>query len=288
MSSKPHKKAEEGKAVAVLPEAQLPVGMTQEDLLADAGQGSENVTMTDMAIPIISILQANSPQCKRSDPGYVEGAHEGLLWNNVTSSLEGDEEHGITVVPAHYEKVFIEWKPNRGGFAGMHPANTPLKDKVKMTEVTEKDGSKKLVPLLPNGNALIETDQHYVLVLKPNGGFSGAVIAMSSTALKSSRLWNTLVDQVRIPGPNGAPFNPARFYMKYKVTTKGKVKGTYSWATWAIEPAGVNTEAYQAAKALRDAVKGGMIRVKQEQTDDDEAGTTGTSKAKEDDIPLDI
>jgi len=260
----------------------VPTGISAEDLLADSGSGSENVTAQDMAIPIISILQANSPQCKRSDPKYIEGAHEGCLYNNVTESLEGDEEHGITVVPCFFEKVFIEWKPNRGGFVAIHPANTPLRDQIKMV----KNSEGKDVPTLPSGNNLIETDQHYVLVLKRDGSFEAAVIAMSSSALRESKKWNTFVEQVTLRDANGKPFKPARFYGKYKITTKARAKDSYSWATWAIEPAGVNTTHYQEAKGFFSAVKGGSVRVKQEPLDD--APVSATTASKEDDIPLDI
>ena len=38
------------------------------------GRGNENVGTEDIQIPRISVLQALSPQIKKSDPSYIEGA----------------------------------------------------------------------------------------------------------------------------------------------------------------------------------------------------------------------
>ncbi len=261
-------------------ETQVPVGMSLEDLAADAGSGSENVNADNMAIPIISILQANSPQCKRSDVGkYVEGAIEGDFYNNVTNEvIKGTE--GVIVVPCFYEKVYIEWKPNRGGFVAAHPESTPLKDQIVMV----KNAEGKDVPTLPNGNNLIETDQHYVLLLR-NGGAEPAVIAMASSALRSSRVWNTLVNNVLVDGPNGK-FSPARFYKTYKLTTKARTKDSYSWFTWGIDYDATNSVFYKAAKALFTSVKAGAVKVKQEQQEDTApaAAAAATSTKLDDEI----
>lgn len=263
------------------------------DLAADRGAGSETVTAKDMAIPIISILQGNSPQCKKSDPKWIEGATEGMLFNNVTNEVYGGDQ-GLTMLACYREKVFIEWKPKRGGFVAIHPETTPLRDQVVMKKDDPADPTSKERPTLPSGNILAETDQHYVLILRDDGTFEPAVVAMSSTALKSSRLWNTLVNRVIEKTAKGEVFNPPRWYVKYRLATKGRTKDQYSWMTWAIEPAGklavgadgrpaiaADLGLYQAAKALYAAVKGGKVKVKQEeQVDGAPAGH------QEDDAPL--
>lgn len=271
---------EESKAVATKPQAGLPAGMDLSALQADAGAGSSNITAEDMQTPIISILQSNSPQCKRSDGKYIQGATEGMLYNNVTNEVY-DGEKGISIVPCFFEKVFIEWKPDRGGLVAIHDANTSLKDQIKM--VMTADG--KEVPTLPNGNNLIETNQHYVLIVQEDGNFEPAVLAMASSALKSSRQLNTLIKRVMLQGPNG-PFNPASYYSVYKLTTSARQRDQYSWFGWTIENLGPvpTADLYNAGKALEQAVNAGTIKVKQEPPSTVE-GDVVENKAS-DDIPF--
>lgn len=264
--------------------ANVPAAFSLDDLAKDAGAGSQEVTAQDLATPIIYILQSNSPQCKRSDGKYIAGAIEGMFYNNVTNEVfNGDE--GITVIPCFFEKLFLEWKPNRGGFAGAHDADTPLREQVKMI----KDAEGKEVPTLPNGNNLIETNQHYVLIVNKDGTLEPAVIAMASSALKSSRIWNSLMKRVQLQDSKGNHFNPATYYMKYKVTTKARQKDQYSWFGWGIESIGPveNMSLYNAGKALEKAVNSGTIKVKQEQVDD-AAPAGATHVTNEEDPPLDF
>lgn len=243
----------------------VPTTLSMDYLAQDARRGSQNVNQEDKATPLITILQSNSPQCKKSDGKFIEGASEGKIFNNVTNEVY-DGEVGILVVPAYFEKIFIEWKPNRGGFVAMHDFNTKLKEQVVVTPVKQPDGSTKDLPLLPNGNLFIGTHQHYVLILKQDGSFEAAVLPMVSSALKASRKWNTLIDQVTLTDSEGKAFIPARFYMVYKLTTKAMQKDQNSWYTWGVEPAGAvpNRRLYEAAKAFETAICAGSVKVKQD------------------------
>jgi hypothetical protein len=50
-------------------------------------EGLENITIEDIAIPRIELIQALSPARIKSDPAYIEGADEGQLFNSVTREL---------------------------------------------------------------------------------------------------------------------------------------------------------------------------------------------------------
>src|SRR3990167_10124688 len=96
----------------------------QMDFEADAGKGFENADKDAYAIPFLSILQSGSPQCKKSEGAYIKGAEEGMLYDTVTGDIyPGDV--GLSVVPVHYRRAFVEWR-NRdeggGGFGGEHDA----------------------------------------------------------------------------------------------------------------------------------------------------------------------
>ena len=245
----------------------LTTGMGLDDLAADAGSGSQNVTAKDTATPLLRLLQDNSPEVKKIDSKYINGAQAGFIHNNVTNEVYNGTK-GITVVPCYFEKVFIEWRSGRGGLQGVHPVNTPLKDQITMTGVKQNDGSIKIMPLLPNGNSLIETNQHYVLMLKDDGSYEAAVIPMASTQLRCSRTWNTLVKKVVLQRSDGTPFNPASYYCQYKLTTKGVQKGDHSWYIYHVESLGAvaTRTIYDIAKALEHSVAMGGIKPKHEDT----------------------
>lgn len=265
-------------AIVVTPKNALVSNLDMSALEQDAGKGSQNVTNDDIQTPIISILQANSPQCKKSDGKYIKGASEGMLYNNVTNEVY-DGEAGIVIVPCFFEKVYIEWKPNRGGFVEIHGADTPLKDQIKWVQSPEG----KEVPTLPNGNNLIETNQHYVLILKEDGSFEAAVLAMSSSALSASRKLNTLMGHQKKQKADGSFFKPATYASQYRLYTSARQNDQYSWFGWQVESLGdvPDMNIYYAGRALEEEVNAGTVRVKQEQVD----GGPINAKA-EDSIPF--
>jgi hypothetical protein len=117
----------------------------------DAGKGV-STAVEDNIVPLIYILQSNSPQVQKKGDQYVQGAEAGSIWFRGTKTvIPGDE--GILVVPVHKTNVWIEWQPNRGGFVGRHGAERP-KDAVQKTDPANP---KKKFWALPNGNHVVET-----------------------------------------------------------------------------------------------------------------------------------
>src|SRR4030066_1543838 len=107
-----------------------------------AGQGTENIAMDDMKTPFLVILQQNSPQCVKGNSAYVKGAEAGFFFNSLTQKIYGPE---IEFIPLCVIKEWLEWKPNRGGFAGKHAPNS--------VKVNKEDFSHWR---LANGNEIVE------------------------------------------------------------------------------------------------------------------------------------
>lgn len=295
MSKQAHKEKPETTDVAVSAPANVPAVLGSElsldELRADAGRGMQNMTANDLAMPIIRVLQSNSPQCKRSEGAYIAGAVDGTLFNNVTNEIF-DGALGIKVVPIFWEKVYLEWKPNRGGFAGLHPVDTPLKDQATM----KADEQGKMLLTLPNGNTLSETNQHYVFVIKEDGSFEPAVISMSSSQLKTSRIWGSLMKKVFVTDDkgalvmdrSGAPIPTASFYATYKLTTKVTTRDKNSWYVFSVEPAGKTPATiYRLAREFETAVSSGKVTVKVDdhmQAEHEAAPTGGAAPASSADV----
>lgn len=234
---------------------------------ADAGAGFEEADASAYAIPFLMILQSGSPQCKKSDGAYIKGAEEGMFFNSVTQEVFSGED-GIVVIPCHYSNRFIEWKPREsgGGFVAEHlPGEAPA---------TEKDDKNR--DILPNGNILVDTRNHYVLLLDKEGNVSPALITMSSTQLKKSRQWMSKMQGIKIKGPNGIQTAPMASRM-YRLTTTPENNDKGSWFGFRIELEGIvqDPAVYKAAMEFRDAVKSGAAKPKFEQQASSEHDVAG-------------
>jgi hypothetical protein len=218
------------------------------DMAADANIGFENVTAKDVAIPYLKILQALSPELRGQTK--VPGAEEGLVMNTVTSQFMRE----FRVVPCAFKKSYVEWTPREqgGGLVTEH-ADDQILAKTKKNERGQD--------MLANGNLIVTTAYHYVLVLGESG-FERAVIAMSSTQLKKSRRWLGQMMGLQIKVGDKS-FTPPPFSHSYHVTTGMETKDANSWFGWIInEPKLIeNKELYEMAKKFGQDVTAGMVKV---------------------------
>mgnify|MGYP003634099396 FL=1 len=195
-------------------------------LLEDAGSASDNMTSDDMLIPRLRILQSGSPVVKKSDGAYVKGAEEGMIFDNVSNQFFAGET-GITVVPVSYRRTFIEWSDDRK-FIADHGVNcTALLDRCT------DDGRGGL--RTPEGNSLVNTSEYFVYQIDKDGGYSPAMISMSSSGIKKAKKWNSMMNRLQIPHPSGSgTLNPAMFWTAYQITTVPESNDNGSWFNWEI------------------------------------------------------
>jgi hypothetical protein len=157
-----------------------------------AEDGFEGISIDDVAIPFLRILQPLSPQCMdETAPEYIPTAKPGMFFNTVTQRLYG---RSVEVIPIKYEKIWLEWLPERGGLAGRHTPNSIPVDKSKFSEWK-----------LDNGNIIQE---HYVFFcLVPEFLDDGPVaFSLTSTGIKHAKNWNTQIMLVQLPNKKRAPF----------------------------------------------------------------------------------
>jgi hypothetical protein len=166
--------------------SEVALGDLSADLIIkSAGQGLQNVGNDDITIPRLAIVQSGSPQRKKKDEKYIEGADEGHVFNTVSGTLYTD---GLTIIPCGYKKSYVEWIPREkgGGLVAVHdykPDSAKIDSKTKKTMLGE--------------NQLVDTAEHYVLV-KNNDSYEPAVLTMTSSNLSVSRKWNTLLKMKRM------------------------------------------------------------------------------------------
>ena len=230
----------------------LPVGL--EDAFAeDAGSGFEEVTSSDLQIPFLRIIQALSPQLKKSDAAYIEGSGQGDIFNTVTDKV-WDGGEGVVVIPAFFEMKFLEFVPRSqgGGFAGELAADS---EDVK-NALRDKDTG---MELLLNGNELVRAAQHYIKIVHEDGSLENAIVDMKKTQLKRSRLWLTMMMLQKHDNSKTLPSFASTY--RLKTVEDGNDKG--SWGSWSIALEGrvPSLEAYKEAKELHGSISRGELKI---------------------------
>ena len=227
---------------------------------ADASQGLRELKQEDLAIPFLRILTDTSPQVKKRDSLYVEGAEVGMIFNTLTKELH-DGEGGVQVVPCAYMRNYIEWT-DRGTGGSNAPVNIHSADSDILSQTTrDKDNKDRL----PNGNYVEDTAQHYILVRSSQGIWEQALVSMKSTQRKKSKRWNSLMLGLKMKGTKGL-FTPPSYSHIYLMKTIPEKNDLGEWYGWDISRVGPVEDAdlYQDAKSFSMSVAKGDIKVKHE------------------------
>ena len=225
-----------------------------DDILEFAGEGA-TFDSSEMQIPFIRILQAMSPQLKKREAEYIEGAEQGDMFNTVTGDKFKGED-GMIVLPCYQTVKYLEFVPRDlgGGFQGEISPIDPVLQK------TTRNGSKEI---LPNGHELVKSDQHFCLVIDADGITQPVVIDMKSTQLKVSRRWKTKIAMQKVKHPKtGAMVLPPLFATQWKFTTVEESNDQGSWFNYAIEKIGLvnDRDLLQEALTFRTSVAAGELK----------------------------
>ena len=155
--------------------------------------GFEGVNQDTVAIPFLRILQDLSPQMKKQKAEFIPEAEAGMLFNNVSETLY---ESPVRFVVGKFERYYVEWKPNRGGFVASHlPEDIENPERAQQLMRDEKN---RLVDPR-TGNLFMDTYTYYILL--PDYMEAGVrILALSSTQLKEARKLNRNMSSTMIPG----------------------------------------------------------------------------------------
>jgi hypothetical protein len=219
-----------------------------------ADEGFEGADKDSYAIPFLAILQSNSPQCKKSDGAYIKGAEEGEIFNTVT--LEHVES--LRVIPCYYSRSFIEWgnRDEGGGFVAEYTVDEGLE---ALSRCKKND---KGQDQLENGNILVDTRSHFVIILKEDGTTEAAILSMSSTQMKKSKQWMSIMKGIQFTSGDGKLYTPPMFSHIYNLTTVPESNDKGSWMGWKVEIEDVVKipALVEAAVAFKKAVQKGSAK----------------------------
>lgn len=217
--------------------------------LQKGNKGSEDVGARDMILPRVDVLQALSPQIKKSDPNYIEGAEQGMVFNTVTGELYGSS---INFIPVLFRKEYVVWKLRKagGGFCGAFPT---------------MDAAEQFRASLqsPDDHECVESHQHFVMLLTDHG-VEEAVFSMTKSKLKVSRALNTLI---QIAGVD-------RFAKAYRLDAIETSSDKGDFWSFKAHPVGfVSKELYERGQGLYEMIKSGAADVDRSTPDTDAAGS---------------
>jgi hypothetical protein len=162
----------------------------------DSGQGFENQDMSDRKLPIIELLQSNSPEVTESK-GKVWA---GMFHNTVT----GEFYEEVFFVPAITDHCWLAFVPrdDGGGFRGRHAKES----KIVADAIARNDGraiGKLPVPQPPDpktgkpqpNHELVENFEIYGIVYDgKTGEIAGfAMVPFASTKIKVYKAWNSAI-----------------------------------------------------------------------------------------------
>jgi hypothetical protein len=239
----------------------LPASL-MSDLLS--GEGVDYDT-SELQIPFVRVIQALSPQIKKNDSAFIKGASQGDAFNTVTGDYWNGEE-GFEVVPCLQQTKYLEFIPRDqggGGFVGELSADDP-----NIARATRTGGKE----ILPNGNELVKSDQHYCMLIGSDGLYQPVIVDMKSTQLSVSRRWKTQIAMLKVKDAQGVLKTPALFGTVWRLTTVEQSNDMGTWYNWSVEKVKmIDDEALlQEAINFRKSIQKGEAKAVVEDHDDKE------------------
>jgi hypothetical protein len=236
------------------------------DLSSYAGMGMEEVDQSSLAIPFLSLLQGLSPQVET-----VDGAKPGLYIDTIASELMKE----VRVIPCAFQRRFIRWAPRSkgGGYKGDYsPADVTLG---RIPGMSEHDGTFLMdVPAgqpafdekgAPNYDKLSDTRNHYVLYETEEGRWRPALLSLSSTQIKKSKRFMSLISGVELRAPDGRIYTPPSFAYVYtlKALKEKNAKGEWWGVEVSMDGPLTDQEAFNKAVAFNKSVAAGEVQVQE-------------------------
>lgn len=237
--------------------------------MTDFGAGFEGADADAYAIPFIVVLQKMSPMVDEDDPKHVPGAKAGMLYNTVTGELY-DGKKGVQIIPCAFKRTFILWggresddKGFKGEFTKEH-----VDAEVAAGRAVEINGK----VFVPDENGKVhekkspyyaDTRNHFVILLnEETGEFGSAMLSLTSSMIKPSRMLMTALQQKKVQTPQGLK-TPPTFMNIVRMGTASQSKDGNTWSVLKFELEGLVQDKglYEVAKAFHNDVVCGNVNI---------------------------
>lgn len=221
-------------------------------LLADAGAGTENISMDECSLPILGFVQSGSKIRKSSETCYNADAKEGQIYDNVSYAVNDK----LLISIAAFKKTFVEWTPGtKGTFVAEHAPDSEAVTSATLVETIENGSPvKRLQTEL--GNVLNETYSYVVTYKDADDNIKSGILPLKRTMISVAKKLNTLTKTIK-ETVNGIKISPPLYAMQFELSTAPKSNDRGDWVVPKFEYKGLisDPEFLAAAKDLFEIAK---------------------------------
>ncbi len=227
--------------------AQVDGAVDLSTLAGQQGVGQGDMSMDDIAIPRLQILQQMSPQLDQDEAEYIEGAKAGMILNTASGEIY-DGKEGFEAVIVHFRNTKNEWglRESGGGFIADHGSN------YNIAELCTRDDKNR--DINKDGNQIVNTNEYFVYMLK-DGDITPAILSMQSTMLKVSKKLNFVIDKLKIDDGKGGKVSAPIFAKSYIFKTVKTSNEQGSWFIWDFDHGKLLTEIPGSKTILEGAIE---------------------------------
>ena len=217
----------------------------------DAGKGVSSA-IEDNLIPLIYLLQTNSPQVVAQSDRYVQDAVPGAFWlRNCPSDPIMSGEDGMEFQPCYAYKEWVIWGRPRG--VGIIDRQKRRPADAQLVEVIGDDGNKRKAWVMSDGSEAVETRYHIGLILNhPSGRPIPYSFPMSGAKHSFSKGWTTVMNGLTIGG-----YILPSWSHSYCIVSRYQRRGNYAYFVIELrqgeKPLPVTEELYEMGAALYEA-----------------------------------
>lgn len=200
---------------------QLPAEF-MDAMFEDQASGMEEMGQDDFQLPIIKIIHPQSPELDEDDAAYIANGKPGMFFNSVTRELWSSE--GFRVIPCHFERAWLEWRPKKmgGGLRGAYR--------------TEAEG---LANREDPEHEITETLNYYVLIEGTDGVWMPAMIPMKKGAIPLAKRWNGMAKLRQITNSKGQTAQAPLYSSIYQMSSAKKPHPEGAYWTFDVKPTGL-------------------------------------------------
>jgi hypothetical protein len=219
-----------------------------DDLVADAGAGTENIGTNDVKPPRLMVCQSGSPQRKPDNPKQIAGLNELDLFNALSNEIYGRKLNFCVIAMLGHNWVLFD--------ADLKVVERDLADDDPRCQWTTDDDGNNVKP---------EATMFYNYLLWLPDNSEVVVFSLKGTQIKNAvKLNGLLMLPLKMDGGKVMP-NPPAWARTYAMETRMESDKQYSWGGVNISTVGITPpQTRQMISALAKTYKGKKVQIDHE------------------------
>jgi hypothetical protein len=245
-----------------------------QDLVRDAGLGTEGITATDVRPPRLRFCQSGSPQRKRGDEKQIQGLDEGMMFNDLTQEIYGEGPVDFLVIKKLGERGIVYKPMEEGGGIidrDVPVARDPRNPKRYLDERMNFQGDKK-----PVATRYVD---YLVLLLSTPGAPEFVALSLKGSHLQVAVAIDSLMkNPVKVDGQ--LAINAPAWCRVFSLETRMKSEGPNTWVAAKLsQPRLATADERAMASGIYKSFLGAKIVIDAEEEQDEASFNHGANAA---------